>query len=347
MTLHKLKMKITPHSPWYTRKQKLGEFMFTERVKEVPSMVLNGHEVREGIMLVKDLPDSEGAIVKEYEGDYKTSIMAEINPKELHAIILKKIPHDVGFQYLLGLRVYGPSDGALHPAQIAYDGDSRFLLLGLSNPTDYNAREGHTLHILSQHIKRKKKNGKVLYELDSLDPVKISPPGMGSSVGELDNLVEEMIEVDSKFNIGDLLYSPQYNEGESIGQLVNVMDITGEEIATIFWENGTEEEVPLALFELAKDKFSPERLDNAERTIFSEFMMLETEEGHSFGLLGRPVEKGEMFLTSHSDGHFHSWTFGEESTSNDDGHSHKIDLEKGLALEADGHQHNLTLMHPL
>ncbi len=340
-------MKITPHSPWYDRKQKLGEFRFTERIKEVPSMVLNGAEVQEGIKLVKDLPESEGAIVRDYDGNYTTAIMAQVNPKELHAVILKAIPHDVGFQFLLGLRVHGMSDGALHPAQLANEGPDRFLILGVTEPTDYNARTGQTMHVLSFHIKRKRKNGKIMYEMGKLEPVKLSPPGMGSTVGELDNLVEEMIEVDSKFNIGDLLYSPHFNEGESIGQLINVVEMDEEEVATIIWENGEMEDVYLDTFGLAKDKFPPERIENAEQSIFCQHMMFQNSDGYEFGLLGRKLQEGEVFLTSHVNDHQHTWGFESKRTSMDNGHSHEIDVEKGLALEENDHVHNLTLMKPI
>ena len=64
---------IDPTSPWYVRKQKLSEMRFTNRVKEVPSLVLESHEVTDGVKLVKDLPNSVGAVVKDYYSDYRTA----------------------------------------------------------------------------------------------------------------------------------------------------------------------------------------------------------------------------------------------------------------------------------
>lgn len=354
---------ISPHSPWYARRQKLSEFHFTERVKEVPSLVLQSKEVTEGIKLVKGLPNSEGAIIKDYSSDYKEVVMTDMNAQDIIAIVLNKKSVAFGFQYMVGLRVHGDNAGALHSGYLLQGCSGVFYALGITETTDLNAQDGNQLVLSIDKVQRIMRNGKVTYNATGIHVKRVEPPGSGSSMGDLDNSVGETLEEKSKFNFRDLVYSEAMKEGKLIGEVVDFVtagslldyqiEVTG---AGILWENGEMTSEDFSNILHINDRFSEERILKAKENIRENMVSIFNASGDTTTgttgidgvqdqerLAGKEPKPNQKFITTTTNGHFHTWSPGASSTSVAHGHKHSIDIDKGTALETDGHIHKLTL----
>jgi len=340
---------ITPHSSWFMRKQKLSEFHFTNSIKEVPSLVLDSAEVTRGVKLVKGLPNSEGVYVKDYFGEYTTTIMTDMNPSELKVIVLEKLKVEEGFVYSIGLRIPFELEGALHPASILTDGSNKYFVLGKTAVTDLEGKEGESLIVQAEGVQRILQHGKIKYGFSAIKVLKVDPPAMGSGVGDLDNLVGETVEMHSKFNIGDMIFSEGMLKGEIIGKVADVLGDNPNEVAVVIWENGEQVQFSFGEIFIAEDKFSETRIMQAKRSIREEGMIIYNT---SAVLEEEKEQKKGPFITSTKDGHFHNWTVGDKETKGQFDteynpikvdHKHKIDIKLRKASEADGHDHDLTV----
>lgn len=261
-------MRVTPHSPWYLRKQTLSTFKFTERIKEVPSMVLNGHEVNEGIKLVKGLPDSQGAIVREHDSSYSSFIMADMNPAELKCTVVSQTDS----LSLVGIGIGGSDLGALHPASVIMLEGRPYLGLGTLDLA--GARVGSSCLVNVTEVSRVHEHKKIKYNC-ALELKELLPSCEPSYIGNLDVLVSSEQVIESDLNIGDYV---TIKELELIGQILNIVD----EETIVIWQTGEVEEVDLDVLESDLSMYPPEHVEHMKKVIQQEkinLMNLPEEEG--------------------------------------------------------------------
>lgn len=135
--------------PWNERKSILHSLSFTDKIREVKSiMVDNKEEMEKAVVLVRKLKGSEGAVIKQYNGKYTkgTTRHAETdawvkfrNMDTIIAKVIKRNPAGAGHTFTIGL----PSFEKLNPK---YE-ENGLMVLGNTFVTEVAAEPGDRIKV--------------------------------------------------------------------------------------------------------------------------------------------------------------------------------------------------------
>lgn len=224
-------------------------------------MVLNGPEVQDGVRLVKNLPDSQGAIIKGYDSPYTSAIMADMNPSSLKMTIVKK----EGDTCYLGIGIGGDSLGSLHPAQVLFWQKKPFLTTGILTG-DQAFVPGQVCVMNVTNVKRIHHHKKIYYSCE-MTFSELLPQSTPDFVGNLDVLVREEEMIPSPFEIGQLVC---LNEEPRFGQILNItLDDT---LAIVLWQDGSVSETELTDLTADLSQYNPVDMEHIKQAIIQERM---------------------------------------------------------------------------
>ena len=177
--------------PLYERIRKLRKLRFQDNIKKAEGLAVDTKkEAIKAINLMKKLPGSEGAMLKNYDGKYHPNKKAPDWIKfrkeiELKLKVLKVNPvkgSTTTFNYTVGIPV--PKDANVIEDYVQ-DG---ILVLGNTFNTRIKANPGDVLLVHVEEIWRHEKNGKIRYSIHKPN-VKAKIEGPPSSLATLDKYV--------------------------------------------------------------------------------------------------------------------------------------------------------------
>jgi len=125
--------------PWHERKSLLHNLNFTKNIKEVRSIIVNSPDkARKAIDLMKNLPKSEGAMIKKYDGTYtkgktthaKSTAWIKFRIEDpIDVMILEVLKKENGYSYTIGIHIKDDKN-KFHPKYVVDTTHGPVLLLG-------------------------------------------------------------------------------------------------------------------------------------------------------------------------------------------------------------------------